>query len=172
MKTSLRQIGRYELQQCLGRSNLAEVWKAYDTQERRYVALKLLSAPTREDSGYPMRFARTAEILSALHHPNIARLHETRILPPQEPGTFCAYLATDYVEGQTLAEYLRTIPRLGKTPPATGVNRLFMMLCQALDYAHQKGVVHGRLKPTNIIITSPSTASQPEAVLTELGPGT
>src|SRR5690242_8136093 len=167
MKTSLRQIGKYELQQCLGRSNICEVWKAYDTQERRPVALKLLSAVTRDDTGYPIRFAHTTEALSTLHHANIASLNETRILPSQGPGTFLAYLVTDYIEGQSLADYLRTIPRLGKIPPGAGIIRIFLSLCLAMEYAHQKGVMHGRIKPTNVIV--PATTAQPEPVITDIG---
>ena len=106
MSTSPRRLGKYQLQQQLGHGGMAEVWKALDTQLQRYVAIKLLHANLKEDPHFIARFEREAQLIASLHHPNIVQIHDFQITTSEQEGTI-AYMVMDYVEGQTLADYIR-----------------------------------------------------------------
>ena len=75
MNTRPRRLGKYELQEQLGRGGMAEVWKALDMQLQRYVAIKLLHANLQEDPHFIVRFEREAQLIASLHHPNIVQIH-------------------------------------------------------------------------------------------------
>ena len=170
MAADLRQIGAYELQQRLGRSNRSELWKAYDPQRRRSVAIKLNLAQSRSNPDYPARFMNEVEAIASLHHPNIAQIFDARLFPTNDANTMLAYLVTEYVEGQTLADYIHTLSHSGKLPPSHEIVQIFALLGMAIDYAHQHGIVHGELKPSNIILRrAPGSSSREIApVLTDI----
>jgi serine/threonine protein kinase len=119
----------------------------------------MLAVRLRDGPEYTTRFQRDVEMLMSLQHPNLARLYEASILPSGISETCVAYLVTDYIQGQTLAAYLRSLPRSGAHPPWTQIVQLMADISLALDYAHEHGVVHGRLKPTNILLSWDSTNS-------------
>src|SRR5690348_5918257 len=108
MSTDLQHPGKYELQQRLGHNSMAEVWKSYDSQRKRSVAMKFFRANAQADPEFATRFVHKAEVIAALHHPNIVQVHDFGLLSPQTPGAAMAYLAMDYVEGQKLTEYVRS----------------------------------------------------------------
>src|SRR6266699_115143 len=119
MSTSPRRLGKYQLQQQLGHGGMAEVWKALDTQLQRYVAIKLLHANLKEDPHFIARFEKEAQLIASLHHPNIVQIHDFQIASSEEEGTI-AYMVMDYVEGQTLADYIRRTSGLGNVPSPPG----------------------------------------------------
>src|SRR5712691_4815506 len=119
MSTSPKRLGKYELQQRLGRGGMAEVWKAFDTQLHRYVAIKVLHADLQNDPDFMNRFIREGRVIASLHHPNIVQIYDFQTLNESGSSSPVAYMVMDYVDGQTLAEYLRNTSRLGKFPPAT-----------------------------------------------------
>src|SRR6266699_2797763 len=112
MSTSPRRLGKYELRKRLGHGGMAEVWKAFDTQLQRYVAIKLLHANLKEDPQFNARFEREAQLIASLHHPNIVQIHDFQIASSEDEDSI-AYMVMDYVEGQTLADYLRRTSRVG-----------------------------------------------------------
>src|SRR5207302_7067988 len=99
-----RRINKYELQTRLGYGGMAEVWKAFDTQLHRYVAIKLLHANFQHDPNFRERFQREARVIASLHHSNIVQIHDFQITQSSESEDPIAYMVMDYVEGQTLAE--------------------------------------------------------------------
>ncbi|HEV2661295.1 MAG TPA: protein kinase, partial [Ktedonobacteraceae bacterium] len=99
-----RHLGKYELQTRLGHGGMAEVWKAFDPQLQRYVAVKLMRAELRKDSDFLVRFEREARLVASLKHPNIIKIHDLLISQPPETETPMAYMVMDYVRGQTLAD--------------------------------------------------------------------
>src|SRR5713226_10653250 len=115
-----RRLGKYELQESLGQGGMAEVWKARDTQLQRYVAIKLLHANFQEDPTFIARFEREAQLIASLHHPNIVQIHDLRIASTQGEGTI-AYMVMDYVEGQTLADYIRSTSARGNFPSSAEI---------------------------------------------------
>src|SRR5437763_7627198 len=152
MSTRPRRLGKYELQERLGSGGMAEVWKALDTQLQRYVAIKILHADLQVDPDFVARFEREARVVASLYHPNIVQVHDFQIArPPEVQGTI-AYMVMDYIEGQTLDEYIRSTSGQGNFPPAADIVHLFASLGSAIDYAHQQGMVHRDLKPANILM--------------------
>ncbi len=174
MITGLQQIGKYELHRRLASSHASECWKAYDGQSQHYVTIKAYHSSQPPDSDTVTQFVWSLEKLASLHHPNIAHIRDVYIFPsrqPDDPVASTVCVVTDYLEGQTLAEYVRNTPSLGKMSLSSEVVHLFTSISIAIDYAHQHGVVHGNIKPGNILLhrvtTSPGGTGDP--VLTDFG---
>ncbi|HLZ61869.1 MAG TPA: serine/threonine-protein kinase [Ktedonosporobacter sp.] len=169
MNTNPRILGKYELQQCLGRGGMAEVWKAFDPQLRRHVAIKFLHADLRADPDFMIRFIREARVVASLRHPNIVQIHDFQV--PTVDANPIAYMVMDYIEGPTLAEYIHNTSHTGHTPPPTTVVELFTAVGSAVDYAHQHGMIHRDIKPANILLDSHNTRRTPigEPFLTDFG---
>ena len=170
MSTSPRRLGKYELQEQLGHDGMAEVWKALDTHLQRYVAIKLLHANLKEDPHFITRFEREAQLIASLHHPNIIQIHDFQIASSEEEGTI-VYMVMDYVEGQTLADYIHRTSGRGNVPSPIEIVQLFTSVGLAVDYAHQQGMIHRDLKPANILLDKQNTARNPmgEPILTDFG---
>ena len=134
-------LGHFEILGLLGSGSFGMVYRARDTELRRVVALKvprvgrLLTAKERE------RFLREARGTARLSHPGIVPVYEAG-----EADGLC-YLASEYVQGQTLAELMGS-DRPGIRPSAG----LAAQIARALQHAHQKGIVHRDLKPANILL--------------------
>lgn len=141
-------LGKYELRERLGPGAVGEIWKAFDTQQRRYVAIKIIQVNAQTSADFTQRFYREAEILAALRHPNIVPVQDYRV---EQSGSE-AYIIMDYVEGPSLADYLSETAHMGKIPPHIEIVRLLTPIADALDYAHQRNVIHGALKPAAILL--------------------
>src|SRR5579863_967822 len=96
MSTVPRRLGKYELQERLGLGGMGEVWKAFDTQLQRYVAIKLLHADLQNDPNFITRFQREAQVIASLHHPNIVQIYDFQISKPTEKDTPVCYMVMDY----------------------------------------------------------------------------
>ncbi|MDQ2885762.1 MAG: protein kinase [Chloroflexota bacterium] len=166
-----RHLGKYEMQTRLGHGGMAEVWKAFDPQLQRHVAIKLMRSELRKDSDFVVRFEREARLVASLKHPNIIKIHDLLISQPPETETPMAYMVMDYVRGQTLADYIRNTSRKGQFPSWDDIVYLFTLTSRALDYAHQRGMIHRDIKPANILLDQrPATArSMGEPILTDFG---
>ncbi|GLV57379.1 hypothetical protein KDH_42150 [Dictyobacter sp. S3.2.2.5] len=176
MNSALPQrLDKYELIERLGHGGVAEVWKALDTQLQRYVAIKMLHPNLRDDPNFIARFQREAQLIAALHHPNIVQIHDFQIYQPPASATPTylplAYMVMDYVEGQTLAEYIYETSSVGKVPAPDRIVNLFTSISLAIDYAHSKGMIHRDIKPANILLDKRNTARNPmgEPILTDFG---
>ena len=160
MSTGPRRLGKYELQERLGRGGMAEVWKSMDIQLQRYVAIKFLHVDLRADPNFMTRFVREAQAIASLRHPNIVQIHDFHT-PTESDDT--AYMVMKYIEGPTLAEYIHNTSHRGNFPPFTDIMYLFSAINSAVDYAHQRGMIHRDIKPSNIML------DQRDAVLQHLG---
>ncbi len=158
MSTIPKRLGRYELLQQLGRGSIGELWKAYDLQERRDVVVKALHTDFQSDPDFLNRFTKEGQAITSLHHSNIVQVHEVNVTRPGKSNETTAYIAMDYIEGQTLADYIHATSHQGRFPSIDQIVYLFTTLGVAIDYAHQQGVVHGNLKPTNILLNRQSTS--------------
>lgn len=170
MSTGPQRLGKYELQERLERGGMGEVWKAYDAQLRRHVAIKLLHADLQANPDFVARFTREAQFVASLHHPNIVQIHDFQFTDTRESGPI-AYMVMDYVEGGTLANYIGATSRKGLFPPAADIVYLFHAISRALDYAHRRGMIHRDIKPANILLDkrNPKGKSIGEPILTDFG---
>ncbi len=132
---------QYELLELIGRGGMGAVYKARQRGLDRLVAIKVLPADLSRDPTWSERFAREAKALARLAHPNIVGVHDSG----QVEGFF--YFAMEYVDGSTL----RQVIQAKSARPAEAL-RLVMQICDALQYAHEEGIVHRDIKPENILI--------------------
>ncbi len=172
MSTNSRQLGKYELQDNLGRGPMTEVWKAFDTQLNRYVSIKFFHPylpQTQTNPDFVANFLAEARVVAALHHPNIVQMHECQVFRPPVFANITPCVEIDYIEGQTLADYINNTSHTGRFPPAAEVVRLLHPISAAIDYAHQQGIVHNNIKPTNILLGKSSRSAIPIPYLTDFG---
>ena len=144
-------FGRYIGAKEFARGGMGILFHAEDPDLRRPVAIKFLRPTRASDRDYLERFLREARITGQLEHPNIPPVHE---LGRTDRGHF--YMTMKYVDGVTLAETLADLRAgMGTEDLETARRRLLMAFLRALDavsYAHSRGVIHGDLKPENIMI--------------------
>ena len=136
------QLGHYEILSPLGKGGMGEVWRARDSKLGREVAIKTLPEQFSKDEERLARFEREARLLASLNHPNIATIHGFE----EDNGT--RFLVLELVEGDTLAERLKR----GAIPVEESL-KLALQIAEALEAAHEKGVIHRDLKPANIKVT-------------------
>ncbi|MGH9657179.1 MAG: serine/threonine-protein kinase, partial [Bryobacteraceae bacterium] len=131
-------LGPFEIVALLGAGGMGEVYRARDTRLGREVALKVLPEIFAADAERMARFAREAQVLASLNHPNIAVLY----------GVEERALVMELVEGPTLADRIAAgpMPREEALPVAR-------QIAEALEAAHEKGVIHRDLKPANVKVT-------------------
>ena len=133
-------FGRYRLLQELGKGGMGVVWKAWDTQLRRVVALKqVITDPLFADLPID-RFVREAQIAGKLRHPAIVQVHDVGVQDGQH------YFTQDYVEGTTLGA------RAQQGVSCDQALDWVVAIAEALQYAHDQGVVHRDVKPDNILL--------------------
>src|SRR5262245_34643040 len=132
-------IGVYQITSLLGKGGMGEVYRATDRKLNRDVALKFLPAEFASDRDRLERFQREAHVLASLNHPNIASIYGL------EESTTARALVMELVEGPTLADRIEQGPM-----PVDEVLGVARQIAEALEYAHERGVIHRALKPSNI----------------------
>ena len=142
MLNSGTKVGSYEVVAPIGAGGMGEVYRARDSKLGRQVALKVLPEEFARDTNRMARFEREAKLLASLNHPNIATIHGL-----EDSGGIRA-LVMELVEGPTLADRIRQGPI-----PMDEALPIARQICEALEYAHERGVVHRDLKPANVKVT-------------------
>src|SRR5512139_1094821 len=135
-------LGHYEITNQLGKGGMGEVFRAKDQKLGRDVAIKVLPEEFARDTDRIARFQREAKLLASLNHPNIAAIHGL-----EESGGI-QFLVLELVEGETLADRLKRGPI-----PVEESLKLALQIAEALEVAHENGVIHRDLKPSNIKVT-------------------
>src|SRR5262245_59542363 len=131
-----RRIAHYQVRELIGVGGMGQVYRATDTKLRRDVAIKVLPASFVHDPDRRSRFEQEARALAALNHPRIASIYGF-----EDSDDGCA-LVLELVEGRTLADRLRT----GALPVNEALG-IASQLAEALEAAHEKGIVHRDFKP-------------------------
>ncbi len=148
-------IGRYHVLEQLGEGGMATVYKAYDTRLERDVAVKVLRTELFAPSVFERilkRFEREAKALGKLSHPNIVNVHDYGEYEDQP------YLVMEFLPGGTLKD------KLGRPMPWQEAVRLLIPIADALAYAHEHGILHRDVKPSNILL-----AEKGQPMLTDFG---
>lgn len=136
-----RALPQFEDWEEIGRGGMGFVFKARQPHLERIVAIKILPISPETDPELATRFQREAKTLASLNHPNIVTLHDSG------QSENLLYLVMEYVEGSNLRELLK----IGKLPYREAL-RLIPPLCEAVQFAHDRGVVHRDIKPENLLL--------------------
>jgi Protein kinase domain len=157
-----------EIIELIGKGGMGAVYKARQPALDRLVALKILPPRPGNDAGFAERFAREARTLAKLNHPNIVAVYDFGLVPwPSSPGGSPAadpekspavsatpsagnrlhYFLMEYVDGPNL----RQVERAGKSTPRQAL-QIIPQMCEALQFAHDEGVVHRDIKPENVLL--------------------
>ncbi len=135
-----RQLGRYRLMEVLGRGGMGIVWKAWDAQLKRIVALKQVLAQEKASEGIVERFMREAQAAARLRHPNIVAVYDVGVADGQR------FFTCEFIPGQSLEALLSK-----GVSPKKGLE-IVKAIGEALQYAHEQGIVHRDVKPANILV--------------------
>ena len=136
------QFPRLEILEILGRGGMGVVYKARQKDLDRLVALKILAPEVARDSSFAERFNREAKALARLNHPHIVTIYDFGVT---EAGQY--YFVMEYVDGANL----RAVIRSGELAPEQAL-ALVPQICEALQFAHDEGIVHRDIKPANILL--------------------
>ena len=135
--------GKYQIKQLVGRGGMATVYRGYQADVERDVAVKVLPTNPALGDEFAERFRLEARTIARLQHPHILPLYDYGV----EDGIL--YLVTAYIGGGTLSD------RIARGPlPLNEVGTLLRQIAPALDYAHRQGVIHRDIKPANILISA------------------
>ena len=136
-----RQFPQLEVLECLGHGGMGVVYKARQPRLNRFVALKILVREKEKDPRFAERFTREAQALARLNHPNIVTVYDFG----ETNGLY--YLLMEFVDGMNLRQLLQS----RKLAPEEALV-IVPSICEALQYAHQLGIVHRDIKPENILL--------------------
>jgi tRNA A-37 threonylcarbamoyl transferase component Bud32 len=136
-----RHFPQLEVLECLGRGGMGVVYKARQPRLDRFVALKILAREKEKDPRFAERFTREAQALARLNHPNIVTIYDFG----EADGLY--YLLMEFVDGMSLRQLLQK----RKLVPEEALT-IVPAICEALQYAHQQGIVHRDIKPENILL--------------------
>src|SRR6185369_9077293 len=136
-------IGRYKLLERIGEGGFGEVWMAEQREPvKRRVALKIIKLGM-DSRQVVARFEAERQALAMMDHPNIARIFDADVTDNGRP-----YFVMELVRGIKITEYCDQ-----KQLPTRERLNLFILVCQAIQHAHQKGIIHRDIKPSNILVT-------------------
>ncbi|MCA9928838.1 MAG: serine/threonine-protein kinase PknK, partial [Anaerolineales bacterium] len=152
-------LGKYKLYSRLGMGGMARVYKAYQENLDRYVALKVMHSYLTEEDEFVARFKREASAVARLRHPNIVQVHDFDINEDQ-----IHYMVMEFIDGPSLKDELEMRSLQANPFALTDVAKIISGLANAVDYAHERGIVHRDIKPANIMFTADG-----HVVLTDFG---
>ena len=141
-------LGRYQIREMIGEGAMARVYKAYDPEIDRTLAIKVLKPQLANDEQYRGRFLREAKAAGVLSHPNIVTIFDVG-----DEGDV-PYIAMELIDGKTLSDLIRS----GREFTVAEVVEIGIQLTRALDYAHKKGIVHRDVKPGNVMMSEDRNA--------------
>jgi serine/threonine protein kinase len=138
--------GRYQIGELLGQGGMSSVYKANDTNLRRSVAIKLIHPHLSNNPEFVRRFEEEATGVARLRHPNIIQMYDFN----HEGGVY--YMVMEYVAGETLQARLKRLNTDGRYLPVRLTLKFTQDICNAAEYAHQRGMVHRDIKPANVML--------------------
>jgi serine/threonine protein kinase len=141
-----QQLANFRVERVLGRGGMAQVYYGQDIKLERPVAIKVIDARYRDKPAYARRFVNEARVLAKWHHQHIVQIYYA----DDEDGLY--YYVMEYIDGQNLATIIDSYAVDGELMPVEDVLHIARAVADALDYAHQQGVIHRDIKPSNILV--------------------
>jgi len=138
-------ISHYRIESWIGAGGMGEVWKGWDEQLKRDVAIKILPPEFSADDERVRRFEQEAYAVSALNHPNVITIYDFGQVQTEAGGL--RFIVTEFIEGKTLRAYLNGSPRSWREAVPIGAQ-----IAGALNAAHTVGIIHRDIKPENIML--------------------
>jgi len=138
--------GRYRLDEMIGQGGMSAVYKAYDPNLKRVVAVKMIHSHLAEDPKFVFRFEEEAAAVAQLRHPNIVQVFDFN----HDGDVY--YMVQEFVAGETLQQRLRRLEKSNRRMPLNEAIGYILNICSAAGYAHARGLVHRDIKPANIMI--------------------
>ena len=139
---------RYQIRELLGHGGMSSVYKAFDPNLKREVAVKIIHSHLTGQADFVERFEREAASVAQLRHSNIIQVHDFS----REGNVY--YIVFEYVAGETLQERLRRLSETQQFMSIAEVKKITIALANAIEYAHSKSIVHRDIKPANVILNN------------------
>jgi serine/threonine-protein kinase len=149
---------RYHIESLLGQGGMSTVYKATDPNLRREVAIKIIHPHLSRDPEFVRRFEQEAASIAQLRHPNIIQIYDFN----HDDKVY--YIVLEYIDGQDLKQRLKSSSDTGRIFNVKEAISIMASICDAVAYAHERGMIHRDLKPANVML---SARNQP--VLTDFG---
>jgi len=138
--------GRYKIEEVVGQGGMSAVYKAFDPNLKRVVAIKLIHSHLADDPKFLTRFEEEATAVAQLRHPHIVQVYDFN----HDDDLY--YMVQEFVPGETLQERMRRVHSAGKRLPLVQAIQHTIEICDAAGYAHQRGMIHRDIKPANIML--------------------
>lgn len=138
--------GRYEIQTLLGQGGMAAVYKGFDPNLHRTVAIKVIHPHLSNNPEFTRRFEEEATAIAHLRHPNIIQVFDFN----HSDGLY--YMVMEHILGETLQARLKRLNASQRKMPVAEVVQFTADLCAAAEYAHQRGMIHRDIKPANVML--------------------
>ncbi|TWU01778.1 protein kinase domain-containing protein [Neorhodopirellula pilleata] len=135
------QVDDFEIEKIIGRGAFATVWRARHLVTGKLAAVKIIRADLATDTVFE-RFAREVDAMRKMDHPGIAQIYASRL------DRESAYYAMELIDGRSLGHYVAN-----ENPKATRIIEMHASICDALHHAHQRGIIHRDVKPSNVMVT-------------------
>ncbi|PJF36271.1 MAG: hypothetical protein CUN49_06245, partial [Candidatus Thermofonsia Clade 1 bacterium] len=145
-------LNRYEIRERIGKGGMAAVYKAWDVNLERWVAVKVLHTHLSDQEDFKERFEREAKLIASLNHPNIVQVYDFDTV--ERNGERIYYMVMTYVEGQTLRQVMEQRRASGERFSLAEIGAIMRGVCAALSYAHKRGMVHRDVTPGNILFNA------------------
>jgi len=137
---------RYVLEEMLGQGGMSAVYKSTDPNLKRVVAIKIIHPHLSNDPNFVKRFEEEAEAVAQLRNPGIIQVYDFN----RDEDTY--YMVLEFVPGETIQEHLKRLNESGRKLSTTSAIEYIAEVCDALDYAHQRGMIHRDIKPANLML--------------------